>query len=428
MDGREYYSDPVVRARLHEYLRGARYFTTHRHVPFELADGMPPERLPQELQQECELSRALEDRSSLLAHLDIEHVHFDQPEDSFLNSWLAFSAQQPLVLAVQEVLAGYGLAPLHLLSGRGHHFVWSVAQDSTVFERLADDPLADPYSGGPGTPPRVAAAHSTVGRLMEFIAHEALRRVSGSPLPIELGAIECPLSPRGREIVSLDLSEYGDPLAFRAVRLPFSLYLKARRLLGPDAGHLAMVPLHEMDLVTALQTRRDLERVRELARRTVVTIPEQPKGTANLLDGYQQSPLARTHHDYYSEAQSCPRSLPQLPPCVELPLLEPNDWLLKPAVLQHLVRFFVGQGWHPRHVAGLVRERYLADAGWVPAVHFYDPSWRADFYVRLYASALLEGLDRLADFDCSSTAQKGYCPGPGCGLELADLVAPQEAR
>jgi hypothetical protein len=102
-------------------------------------------------------------------------------------------------------------------------------------------------------------------------------------------------------------------------------------------------------------------------------------------------------------------------------LAEPNDLLLQPAALQILVRVLVAQGWHPRHIAGLVASKYGRDHGWSPGLHFHEPGVRADFYVRLFAGLLDAGLDGMIDFNCQSTREKGLCPGGGCGWNLCDL-------
>jgi hypothetical protein len=37
---------------------------------------------------------------------------------------------------VEKRLLSFGIAPLHLLSGRGHHFLWRIRQRSASFEQL----------------------------------------------------------------------------------------------------------------------------------------------------------------------------------------------------------------------------------------------------------------------------------------------------
>ncbi len=61
----------------------------------------------------------------------------------------------------------------------------------------------------------------------EFLAHQVLGDPSCRPsISLQLTDVEITRGTRGREVISLDLSEYGDPLHTRIVRLPFSAYHK----------------------------------------------------------------------------------------------------------------------------------------------------------------------------------------------------------
>jgi hypothetical protein len=209
-----------------------------------------------------------------------------------------------------------------------------------------------------------------------------------------LTAVEAGPNGHGREVVSIDLSEYGDPLHTRGIRVPFSAYLKPhqqRWMLGhlvEELPPLFMIPLHEMDDREGLFAMRDVGQVIELTRRGSVQIPDQSHGTEKLVAEYAQSRLARWHDYFYSaEHDPCdawPRTydrtpLGPLPPCARVILEQPNELLLKPAGLQHIVRILLAVGWHPRHIAGLVRSKYERDFGWGEKWYRYDAATRADF-------------------------------------------------
>jgi hypothetical protein len=104
----------------------------------------------------------------------------------------------------------------------------------------------------------------------------------------------------------------------------------------------------------------------------------------------------------------------------------PNDLLLKPAGIQLVTRWLLAQGWHPRHIAGLIRSKFEDPAfGWGVDWGDYEPATRADFYVRLFSCLHLTGLDRLVDFNCTSTREKQFCfqpPAGWCDLEPARQV------
>jgi hypothetical protein len=165
----------------------------------------------------------------------------------------------------------------------------------------------------------------------------------------------------------------------------------------------------------------------QLARRASVQIPEQSRGMEDLIASYRASALASFHDRFYQDEHDPPEVWPQtydripldpLPACARRLLEQPNDWLLKPAGIQLLVRVLLSMGWSPRHIAGLIRSKYERDYGWGATWHQYDAATRADFYVRLFAGLIATGLDRLDDFNCLATRGKGYCCNASCGALL----------
>ena len=155
-----------------------------------------------------------------------------------------------------------------------------------------------------------------------------------------------------------------------------------------------------------------------MARRASVQIPEQTAGSSRLLRAYRESSLCAFHDFFYSRPHEPPErwsrtydrvSLEHLPPCIRRILDHPNDWLLKPAGIQLVVRSMLARGLHPRDISGLLLARFCRDHGWKKGVHFNDASCRADFYVRLFAGQIAEGLDEMVDMNCRSTGEKGYC-------------------
>ena len=448
----DYYSDPHVRARLLEFLGGSTI--GEASAQFVAADGRgqwydprPVSELWQCAAGQSEIARSLWDRDSLIAHLDMEYVNFDNPAEPYLNPDRAFDIQRPVVEAVEEILLQQGIAPLHVLSGRGHHFVWRMDRGSVACARLAQmgrlpESVAGKYAQpqppcGEFVSPDLATAFAGLGLVMEYLAHLVLTVMGDRcEVPVELTAVEVGPIKRGREIVSIDLSEYGDPLHTRTTRMPFSYYLKPQHCLGrPSNGQqsrlppLFVIPLHEMDERQGLLVMRDADEVRSLAHRASVQIPEQSSGMINLVNSYRESNLARFHDDFYHAEHDPPSRWPQtydqtpldpLPICVSQILRYPNDLLLKPAGIQHVARTLLAVGWHPRHIAGLIRSKYERDYNWGPTWLVYDATLRADFYTRLFTGLVADGLDPLIDFNCKSTQEKGYCCSLGCGHILED--------
>jgi hypothetical protein len=191
---------------------------------------------------------------------------------------------------------------------------------------------------------------------------------------------------------------------------------------------LVVVTMPEgLSLAEALAARRP-ELAAQLAAHTSAAIPDGSAGMLQLVETYRASSLAAFHRWYYACEPEPPARWPQtydrvdlatLPPCASQILARPNDRILRPAGLQHLVRVLLAMGWHPRHVAGLVRSKLERDHGWRHGVHFFDAAVRADFYVRLFAGLVLAGTDPLIDLNCVSAGEKWLCPGGWCGCDLA---------
>lgn len=444
-----FYANPAIRRRLAEYLGGdasggatAVYVTRCDGCLFKRSELHPPEYLGKILDLGLDVARSLADRESLLFHLDIEYVDFDLPLSAHESPAHAFEMQQPTVRVIEQLLLGWGITPLHFITGQGHHFVWRVGNASAVGRRIAaldPDPVlshACHLRSGRGTVCEIGTAmqgqFAATALVMEYLAGRIKWMAAPlSALPVEVTAVSVgPGASRRREMVSIDISEYGDPLHTRMIRMPYSNYLKPwLGALVADAGAardlacIKTIPLFEMDVHGALACRHDEAAVRELALRANSTIPLQEAGTARLLDEYLSSGLRLFHEDYYSLPLLAEVDAPipdVMPPCGADLLQWPNDRLLKPAGIQLVTRLLLAHGWHPRRIAGLIRSRFEnADHAWGVDWTEYDPGMRADFYTRLCAGLWKTGVDRLVDFNCVSTWEKGFCPAAhhaGCSL------------
>src|SRR6516225_8412525 len=239
-----YYRDLDVRARIREFI-GTTAFDAASCKFLAASDEnaappfMPysPRALNSLLDAGFEISRSLWDRDGLIADFDIEYVNFDNPAEAFVDPGRVFAIQHPVVDTIEQLLREYGIQPLHVLSGRGHHFVWRIEQRSEEFKRLSalgrgppslwktESELHSPNDRD--VPIELGRAFAGLGLAMEFLAHRVKQIAAPrTEIPVELTAVEVGPSQRGREMISIDISEYGDPLYSRAVRVPFSVYLK----------------------------------------------------------------------------------------------------------------------------------------------------------------------------------------------------------
>ena len=337
-----FYADPALRQRLVEFLGGDTLpHATAVHVTH--TDGClldrralrPPAELDWFLERNIDIARSLADSRSYLLHLDMEYVNFESPAEAFVDPERCFALQEPIVKVIESLLLGWGIRPLHLMTGRGHHFMWRIDRDSELAFQIRDlCPAPDlvrpclermpPILTG-GIEPRDQEMFAGLALVIEFLAHRIKETVAGVCLiPLELTAVQSQ-----REIISLDISEYGDPLHTRVIRRIHQHFYSDRH--DPKA--------------------------------------RWPKT-------YDHTPLGDFPDDIHDL------------------LAFPNDRLLKPAGLRAVTHCLLDRGWHPRHIAGLVRSKFENPRhGWGVDWNDYEPATRADFYIRLFACLRLTGLD-----------------------------------
>jgi hypothetical protein len=437
-----------VRARIAEFLGGSSlekatcvYIIGTDDSPDVHLDLRSPSVLGVYLDEGLDVARSLWDREALIVHLEIDYVNFDFPGEPYLDPERTLGLQRPVVRAIQEILQRYGIKPLHLLSGCGHHFVWQVQRGSWAFEQLVQcgrvpESLRDLYAK-PHPPtysrvdPFLAKAFAGLGLVLEYVAH--CIKETAAPVctvPVELTAVTVGPGERGREMVSIDISEYGDPLHTRSIRIPFSAYfkpLKQRGRLGDSVADklppLFLIPLHEMSDREGFSLMRDMSQVTDLARHVSVQIPDQSQLMGKLVTDYRKSSLARFHDWFYAQEHELPARWAEtydripmdlLPPCARTILEWPNDLLLQPVGIKRIVQVMLALGWHPRHIAGLIRSKYERNYSWGELWYRYDASSRADFYTRVFAGLFVVGRDALIDFNCQSAREQQCCFHPVC--------------
>lgn len=448
---RRFYDHPAVRLRHQEYLGGrslesspTAFLTTPSPNPEKTGYVRPVTDLEAMLHGEFEVARSLWDRDFLLVHLDIEHVHFDAPWEPMLYPKRSLFVQRDVVAAIDSLLAEFGLEALHLLTGRGHHFVWKIGRAGAAFAALVrlatlGDGLRAAYAAtqppcGETVGEAAGAAWDGLGKVMEYVAHRILTASTRTPVPVEITAVVVGPGAHGREIVAIDLSEYADPLHKRAVRLPFTAYLKAERrgwIPPPPARLPLLIAIPDPgDEEVAIRTMRDPDLAAAFADRVRTTIPDASVAMEALIAAYEKSELADFHRRFVAVEPDPPEQwsatydrvdLGALPACVGRILEHPNDLLLQPGAIQLLVRVLLAEGWHPRHIAGLIRSRYERPYGWLTDFHFHDPTVRAEVYTRIFAGLIALGHDQMVDFNCTSTQEKRLCPGTGCAWNLEAL-------
>jgi hypothetical protein len=450
----QYYGDTNVRARILEFIGAAtggesscEFLTGSDDSSSPPFKSYSPQSLNLLLDCGFEICRSLWDRTGLIADFDIEYVNFDNPTEAFLEPERVVAIQQPVVETIEQLLREYGIKPLHVLSGRGHHFVWRIDQSSDEFKELSALGCGPPSlweieskrhpPNDRAVPRELGSAFAGVGLVMECLAHRVKQIAAPrTEIPVELTAVEVGPSEHGREMISIDISEYGDPLFSRAVRVPFSVYLKPwQQPWAFDADALTnlpplfVIPLQGIDWRQGISAMRDPRFAAELAKHSSTRIPDGTRGTGKLLQNYNKSKLAEFHRFFYSQEQHPAKRWPKtydrqpleiLPACARIALEQPNDLLLRPAFIRRVVRVMLALGWHPRHIAGLISSKYQRDFGWTQFVGV-EPATRADFYTRIFAGLFAAGTDDLVDFNCVSAQEQGTCTFSTCGHNLLDF-------
>jgi hypothetical protein len=237
-------------------------------------------------------------------------------------------------------------------------------------------------------------------------------------------------------MISLDISEYGDPLYTRMMRVPFSVYLKPWQqswAIGSQVLNelkpLFVIPLHGITWREGARVMRDIPATTMLAENSCAKIPDASENMAGLIADYSASNVAKFHNWFYSQEQHEPDrwnetydrfSLEALPACARMILEQPNDLLLRPARIRQLVRVMLALGWHPRHIAGLIHSKYARPFEWTQ-FRGCDRATRADFYTRIFAGLFATGRDDLVDFNCISAQEADVCPFSNCGFNLLDF-------
>lgn len=450
---RRYYANTDVRARLREYAAdeaGAASAVTitgldpgQGSMPtWDAATAVPPADLDTLLDRGCDVSRSLWDARALIVALDLDYLNIDFPGEPFTHPAEVLFKLEPAYRATRAVLRRYHLDALRLATGRGYHFTGRVPLDSPVVDRLAAIgglpswfatlEQRRPRAVTATMSPRQAAAAEGLGRIVEFIAHLIIRGgASHSPLPLVVNGTVVGAGAVGRECASIDFSYAGDPIDSRHVRMAFSTYQWHRArpdIFGPFVSGLpplATVPRGARSW-TSLASARDLASAATQARETHVTLPDLSTGMTSLVTAYEQSALAVFHRTFAAERDAITATTPRppipadMPPCALRPLAYPNDRLLKPEHIQHVVRTFMARGWTPAQIAALVLRQYERPCGWGTRWTRLDARTRADFDVRVFAGLVATHLDTMVDFNCTSAQEKDVCPWAGCRHDLRD--------
>lgn len=453
-DAGRYYRHPDVRARLLEYCGGSTADSTGAVFVAGLqGDAAPLSTWDRDAvrvsvsdidalcDRGCDLSRALWDRSALIFLFELDYENVDRPSEPYLRPAETFHKLEPMYRAVGRIFRTLAIGALPVATGRGYQFTGRIGLTDPLVARLAalapDTPAW--HAGVQGRLPAGVAASMSIeharawaglGMLVEHAAHLVMRSARpASPIPVVFnGTIVGRGTPVGRECVSIDFSHFGDPLDERHVRAAFSAYQWHRwrpDIFGTETADavppLASIPRGDLPLYEFLARGRTLDAAARIAADSSVALPDVARGVGALLDDYAHGALAGFHRRFYDSTRAAAPGSPRLealPPCLAAALEQPNDRLLKPEHVQHLVRGLLARDWTPGEIAALVCRKYEEDHGWGGRWTRLDPRTRAEFDVRVFCGMIATGLDALVDFNCVSAQEKDLCPRTVCRYDL----------
>ena len=464
----DYYGDPAVQRQLAAACGDERegascVFLSAIHSAAEARRGwlaaprLPPEELPALMRAEAELGRSAWDQRNLLLHLDLDYVNLDHPEEVWRHPVESFFKLEATASATRHVLRDYGLHSTVLMASRGYSVASRIPLADPVVDLLAELAPETP-SWWPSVSARqpawstacmderTARADAGLSLIVEFLAQQILRRAAAtSPVPVTVDGAGCRRGLHGRECVSLALSRHAMPLDLRVIRLGFSLsnhhrhtrraehapsrgahgHEPDRTAAEPDSPDpVVVLPRHNESTWHIFLSGRGPAAGLRLAQHPPAAIPQAGAGLRRAIRTYADSPLAQAHREFYAvpalDSLDFRRAFhafdaTAIPPCVAESLDLPAPHGPESVRLQHAVRYFLLEGWHPRTVAGLLQVRRSAHAGQVSKELAGDTRTGVEHGVRVFAGLLATGLDDGTGFECASARDRGLCPSHACG-------------
>jgi hypothetical protein len=256
-----------------------------------------------------------------------------------------------------------------------------------------------------------ALVFSALGKLAEYIAlltMDAFRENEAQ------GHLPVTISDSLEHCINMDNSwSEGSPF-MRAIRCPFSLHKKNQEkhgkhdqpplvdVIGTYFDGQRIVTEPDPDVIQACMW--DLQKAAEHSERFTGYIPSSNDSLVEFLREYQASDLCLFHEDFESQgdlprgaAVERARRERNVPEWAREIVRHPNPSALQPKKMIGFVHdFLVGAGWHPRHIANILRDLYIdPQHGWTQDFFRYPAEEKADFWARTYGAVNLWRLGKL---------------------------------
>lgn len=408
-------------------------------TPGDVFDPFPVRDTFERLAVCRDIHRSLWDRDGVIADFYLRYGEGAAPVRGKRSPSQAFTLLDPTVNAAASTLKRYGILPFHYLTASGHHFTWRIPQDSRAYRWLVELGHVPTYlrnhyksfqlAGLDGVPIESAKAHAGLSLVMEYLADEVMAAAAvNSAVPIRMAAPRETGADQPGENVLIDISAFADPLYRGSVGMPYCQDSNTS-LWQAEEGQPCLVyriPLQGMKVEEGLRIMDKPHEVMKLSEWLRAEIPDESVPMMTLLVDYTDSALEESHQWFYSLDQHGPgawgatydRGMAQIVPECCRRALESGPTLLQPAVLQNVVRVMLAMGWHPQHIAGLVRSRYERNASLGDRWSLGCAGAYAEFYVRAFTGNCVVGGDNLSDLSCWEANEKGICPSCECSADL----------
>lgn len=428
-------------------------------VPFYSAPAGWP-HLEAMLESGLDVFASLWRHDATVGVIDIEYFNHRWKGKAITDPGHCMWAVRPVVEQFLWLFAHYGMPFLGIVTGQGVQLLFQVPFSDPVHDRLIalgggnEESLQQQYDldwdgkRHRRVPWAVSVASKGMFRCELKMSNDVMkglqqRRDMGEDIlpvvysDILMGDPEWGLTGRGPEGVSIDLTCFGDPIHMRDHRAPFSTHQKQRA----DGRYMDVywapikvsVPFWNLDHYDAIALKRmeevqygqtDFAWAASIADETVdCSIPTAAWAVNRVMDDIQAGALGAffahmdsQEHNYewdWGHTYWAPEVLEGLPPCARVALEHPDPLLLTPTHLQRLVRILDAQGWHPKHIGGLLYSRYK-NIGW----GHYNPEKRANYWVEQYCGPIHDGTDDKRYMSCEEEQLRGSCPQPFCGWDL----------
>jgi hypothetical protein len=320
----------------------------------------------------------------------------------------------PVTGFIGDKLEQYNIPYMADLTPSGGHFLFWVNEGTEEWNELAsigclEEDLKAAYNfhdhndlkRNPKIKMGAGYVYSGLGRLWEYLSHEAVNNVTvgSKELPLTLSS---PLN----KCVNMDITQYADPAYMRIMRAPFSAHKKRNKVV-PGANPLVDIVLWhyngkekvgEMNFENLIDCMWDHEKAVEHSKQFTGHIPAANKNLTKLVHEYKNSELYKFHQDFdchpdLNKQEAFHRAIndQRLDDKTRSVLEHPNPRSKNPRALVRFINNLLENDWHPKHIGNLIADLYEQPQhdwngdNWMK----YPSRTRANFWARIYSGIAL---------------------------------------